>query len=110
MRKREEIRRKWQQIVDLYERAGLSQAAFAASQKVREPALRYWIYKLRGEARGRRPESSSVRLLPVEVAGVVGSAAPPIEVRIGGLSISLPGSMTAAYVAELASALQASRC
>ncbi len=106
MSKRAESRRRWEQIVNRYRRAGLSQAAFAAEQKVGMPALRYWIYKLRDEAQAR-PEDRRVRLLPVEVTGL---ATRSIEVRAGQISIALPAGTPAAYVAELASALGGPRC
>lgn len=106
MSKRAESRRRWEQIVSRYRRAGLSQAAFAAEQKVGMPALRYWIYKLRDEAQVQQ-EGRQVRLLPVEVTGL---AARGIEVRVGQVAIALPAGTPAAYVAELASALGAPRC
>jgi transposase-like protein len=106
MRKRAESRRKWEQIVSRYRQAGLSQAAFAAEQKVGMSALRYWIYKLRDEAKAQ-PKERHVRLIPVEVTGL---AARGVEVRVGEVSISLPVGTPAAYVAELASALGGPRC
>lgn len=106
MSKRAESRRKWEQIVSRYRRADMSQAAFAAEQRVGMPALRYWIYKLRDEARPE-PVGTQVRLLPVEVTGL---GVRGIEVRLGQVSIALPTGTPAAYVAELASALGSPRC
>ena len=105
MSKRDEARHRWARIVARYEQAGRSQAAFAAEQKVGLPALRYWIYKLRGEEETPPARPQEVRLLPVEVAGLRG-----IEGRVGQVSIALPPGTPAAYVAELVSALGGARC
>lgn len=107
MNKRTETRRRWEQIVARYARSGLSQSAFAAAHRVGEPALRYWIYKFRNEARGPTPSPTDVRLLPVEVAGL---STPSIELRLGAVSIVLPPGTQATYVAEIATALRASGC
>ncbi len=109
MNKRGEARGRWEQIVGEYERAGVSQATFAAERRIGIAALRYWIYKLRAEKAGRRQSSREVRLLPVEVT-TPRAAAPAVEVRLGDVSIAVPAGTRAEYIAEIVAVLRAGRC
>jgi hypothetical protein len=108
MSKRDEARGRWEQIVGQYERAGVSQATFAAERRVGLAALRYWIYKLRGEKEGPRRSSREVRLLPVEVTRP--ALSPAIELRLGDVSIAVPAGTRAEYIAEIVAVLRAARC
>lgn len=108
MNKRDETRKKWEQIVRRHEQSGMSQAGFAAAHKVGEPALRYWIYKLRAEKARAASPAAPMRFVPVEVAGTPKAGA--IELRLGDVAIMLPEGTTAAYVAELAAALRRVPC
>ncbi len=111
MSKRADTRRRWERIVGAFERAGVSQAAFAADQRVGEPALRYWIYKLRAERRGaaQRRSPTEVRLLPVNVAPTT-VAGEWIEVRAGDVAIAVPAGTAPEYLAQVVAALRANRC
>jgi transposase-like protein len=94
----------WIRLVGELERSGLSQVEFAARRGLVVSTLRWWVHKLRGEARREEP-----RLLPVRV---VASPAPeareaaPLEIVLpSGVRVRCPAGTEPRYVAELVAAL-----
>ena len=71
----------WEKTVQTFEQSGATHAVFAHRMGVTVGALRHWLYKLRREG-SFRSESTSVRLVPVEVTGA--SGAELVEVGVGG--------------------------
>jgi hypothetical protein len=112
----------WRSLVAKFERAGMSQAAFAAASGVSLPAFRHRLYKFRAADQGAsaalvpegRNEQTGLRLLPVEVRqaangspdGQVGA----IEVDVATLRMRIVGGADPAYVAALVGALREPRC
>ena len=78
-------RERREQLLDEYERSGLSQAAFARREGVRYPTFAHWVQERRrgasGEARGVVPRF-------VEVGVPATSSSPE-------LSVALPGGLVA---------------
>ena len=112
MKKRREARRFWTEIVSRYEKAGQPQNVFASGNDVGLAALRYWICKLRREAKAAkvRPE---LRLVPVRVepqAVATAECAGRVEIRLGDLSVRVPVGTDPRYLASIVAAVRAAPC
>jgi len=115
MSRSEQARGQWQALVARFERSGVRQAAFAAEAGVGLAAFRYWLYKLRADAKGRASEreprqvapakDAEVRLVPVKVRPAPTEAA-SIEVDIVALRLRVTGGVDPGYVASLVAALR----
>jgi transposase-like protein len=104
MRKTQQQREKWVEVVEEYERSGLTQAEFVARRGVALSTLQSWLRRWRAQRPG------PVRLLPVEVAPTPppakGSA--PLEVVVpGGVRLCIASGTDVGYVARLVEALRA---
>jgi hypothetical protein len=100
-------REKWVEVVEEYERSGLTQAEYVARRGVALSTLQSWLRRSRAQRTG------PVRLLPVEVApklpptmsATEGSAA--LEVVIpGGVRLAVAPGTDVGYVAQLVEALR----
>ena len=108
MKRGEERRSFWEEVISRYEASGLSRRAFAAQAGVGLPIFQYWLYKFRREGYQRpatKALAPAVRLVPVTV-----KAAPVlarrVEVVIGHARLRVPVGADPAYVATLAAALR----
>ncbi len=100
-------REKWVEVVEEYERSGLTQAEFVARRGVALSTLQSWLRRSREQRRG------PVRLLPVEVAPTVPSArtategSEALEVVVpGGVRLYVAPGTDVGYVARLVEALR----
>ena len=94
-------RDQWAQIVEEFERSGLSHEVFCAQQRLNVGSFRGWLYRLR---------SGSPRLLPVRVGPPSASGDEDlVEVASGGVTVRLRSGVGPSYVAELVSRLR-DRC
>jgi transposase-like protein len=100
-------REKWVEVVEEYERSGLTQAEFVARRGVALSTLQSWLRRWRAQRPG------AVRLLPVEVeptpgpekAALEGSA--PLEVVLPrGVRLCVAPGTDVGYVAQLVEALR----
>ena len=112
MKKRGETRRFWTEVVSRYMRAGQPQKEFAADHDVGLAALRYWICKLRREAKAAKvgPE---LRLLPVRVEPqtvATAERAGQVEIRLGDLSVRVSVGTDPRYLASIVAAVRAAPC
>ena len=97
-------REKWVEVVEEYERSGLTQTAFAQQRAVALSTLQSWLRRKRQQ---QAPER--MRLLPVQVA----AAGPPVRARDVPLEVMLPSGVRLAvtpgtdvgYVARLVQVL-----
>ena len=104
MHKTQQQKEKWVEVVEEYEKSGLTQAEFVARRGVALSTLQAWLRKWRAQRTG------PVRLLPVEVA----PAAPPAK-GSGGVEVVVPSGVRlyvvpgtdVGYVAQLVEALRA---
>jgi hypothetical protein len=103
-------RDQWVQIVEEFERSGLSHEAFCAERRLNVGSFRGWLYRLRNDSSRGKVARSATRLLPVRV-GPPGASGEEdlVEVAIGGILVRLRSSVGAVYVAELVSRLR-DRC
>jgi hypothetical protein len=119
-------RERWTKLVADFESCDLTQREFASERGVSFTNLRYWIYRLRKEARplveeapvssgqapGRVQKQAGSRLLPVRVVASAPKARQPVD-GDGHLELSLasgarlrfPVGTDPAYLRALASAL-----
>jgi hypothetical protein len=108
MKRREEKRRFWSDLMARFEVSGKSRRQFAAEAGVGLPIFQYWLYKLQRErpkaVTVRRPPLKEVRLVPVTVRP--GLVAVPIEVCVAGFRVRVPVGVDPEYVARLALALR----
>lgn len=79
-----------EQLLDEYERSGLSQAAFARGAGVRYPTFAHWVQERRRDAGGHpaKPAGAAPRFVEL---GVPRSIVPPA----GTLSVTLPDGVVA---------------
>ncbi|MGZ3458765.1 MAG: IS66 family insertion sequence element accessory protein TnpA [Archangium sp.] len=101
-------REKWVEVVEEYERSGLTQAEFVARRGVALSTLQSWLRRWRAQ------RSGPVRLLPVEVAPTSLPAktavevSAPLEVVVpGGVRLCVAPGTDVGYVAKLVEALRA---
>jgi hypothetical protein len=81
-----------------FERSGLSQEAFAKSEKVKVGTFRSWLYRLREEAR----DGGAAPLAEGFVEVVTGRAAEAgCVVRVGEAELRFSSPPSATYLAEL---------
>lgn len=104
MSKTQQQKEKWVEVVEEYERSGLTQAEFVTRRGVALSTLQSWLRR----SRAQRP--GPVRLLPVEVAPTPppakGSA--PVEVVVpSGVRLYVAPGTDVGYVAQLVEALRA---
>ena len=94
-------RDEWVKLVGEYEAGELSQPEFAAQHQISVHSLRFWLYKLRLEAK------KSTRFLPVSV---VASAAPAAREAVAewmeatlpsGILLRFPVGTDSRYLAQL---------
>jgi hypothetical protein len=103
-------RDQWAQIVEEFERSGLSHEAFCAEQRLNVGSFRSWLYRLRNDSARGKVARSATRLLPVRVgAAGAGGDEDLVEVAIGGILVRVRSGVGPAYVAELVSRLR-DRC
>jgi transposase-like protein len=107
MLKAQQQREKWVEVVEEYERSGLTQAEFVARRGVALSTLQSWLRRWRAQRTG------PVRLLPVEVAPTQPSAklatesSAPLEVIVpGGVRLAVVPGTDVGYVAQLVEALR----
>ena len=103
-------RDEWTQIVEEFERSGLSHEAFCAQQRLNVGSFRGWLYRLRNDSARGKVARSATRLLPVRVGPPCASGDEDlVEVATGGVVVRVRSSVGPAYVAELVSRLR-DRC
>jgi len=103
LKAQQQQREKWVEVVEEYERSGLTQAEYVARRGVALSTLQAWLRKWRAQRPG------PVRLLPVEVAPT-----PPPGKGSGGLEVVVPSGVRlyvapgtdVGYVAQLVEALR----
>ncbi|MFP2964527.1 IS66 family insertion sequence element accessory protein TnpA, partial [Myxococcus sp. 1LA] len=66
-------------VAEAFEASGLTQKAFSAQQGVRLSTLQSWVYRRRRQQTGK---AETVRLLPVEVAGVAQPSTALLELEL----------------------------
>jgi hypothetical protein len=105
LKAQQQQREKWVEVVEEYERSGLTQAEFVARRGVALSTLQSWLRRWRAQRTG------PVRLLPVEVAPTPppatteGSA--PVEVVVpGGVRLCIAPGTDVGYVVKLVEALR----
>lgn len=104
MRQKQRSREFWENAVEYTEASGKPRAQCAKKLGVGEPALNYWIYKLRRE----REQNSAGALVPVRVI-TSGPVAPQhLELAVDGAFVRFAEGTSPEYVAQLAGALR--RC
>jgi hypothetical protein len=103
-------RDQWAEIVEEFERSGLSHAAFCARERLNVGSFRGWLYRLRQGSEGGKVARSATRLLPVRVSahGAADDEA-FVELSVADVVVRLRGSVGPAYVAELVGRLR-DRC
>jgi hypothetical protein len=67
-------------------------------------ALRYWLYKLRGEMGEATATPPPVRIVPVTVIGA--TTAELVEIGVDGVVLRFRAGTAASYVAQLVAALR----
>jgi hypothetical protein len=109
MLKAQQQREKWVEVVEEYERSGLTQAEYVARRGVALSTLQSWLRRRR-----RAQRTGPVRLLPVEVAPTPPPGKPasegstPLEVVVpGGVRLYVAPGTDVGYVAKLVEALRA---
>ena len=103
-------RDQWAQIVEEFERRGLSHEAFCAERRLNVGSFRGWLYRLRTDSPRGKVARSATQLLPVRVGPPSASGDEDlVEVAIGGILVRVRSSVGPAYVAELVSRLR-DRC
>jgi transposase-like protein len=108
MRKSQRPREKWEEVVEQYEKSGLTQAQYAQSRGVALSTLQSWLRRKRAQAAG-----AEVRLLPVQVVTpppeqLSRAVAAGLEVVVpGGVRLSVAPGTDVQYVARLVEALRA---
>ena len=94
----------WLQVAEAFEASGLTQKAFSTHRGVRLSTLQSWVYRRRRQQGG---SAETVRLLPVEVAGVAQPGTSLLEVVLaGGARLSFVSGTDVEYVARLVAALE----
>lgn len=100
-------REKWVEVVEEYERSGLTQAEFVERRGVALSTLQSWLRRRRAQRAG------PVRLVPVEVMPTPPSATPApegstaLEVVVpGGVRLCIAPGTDVGYVAQLVEALR----
>ena len=83
-------RERREQLLDEYERSGLSQAAFARREGVRYPTFAHWVQERRRDAAGKPARTAGTAPRFVEL-GVPRSVMTPA----GTLSVTLPDGVVA---------------
>ncbi|WP_434346506.1 IS66 family insertion sequence element accessory protein TnpA [Myxococcus virescens] len=93
----------WLRVAEAFETSGLTQKAFSAQRGMRLSTLQSWVYRRRRQQAGK---AETVRLLPVEVAGVAQSSTVLLEVVTArGARVCFPAGTDVEYVARLVAAL-----
>jgi len=108
MSEKQQKREKWVEVVEEYERSGLTQAQFVARGGVALSTLQSWLRKRRAQPPG------AMRLLPVEVVPTVrpmktgSEASTALEVELpSGVRLAVAPGTDVKYVAKLVEALRA---
>jgi hypothetical protein len=104
MHKAQQKREKWVEVVEEYERSGLTQREFAAQRAVALSTLQCWLRRSRAQR-----TQETMRLLPVQIA----SAGLPVSASDTRLEVVLPSGVRLAitpgtdvqYVARLVQVL-----
>lgn len=104
MKRKQRSREFWKNAVAYAESSGKTRSQCAKQLGVGEPALNYWVYKLRRE----REESGGGELIPVRVVTPEPVAPQQLELDVDGTLIRFAEGTSPDYVAQIAGALR--RC
>ena len=103
MKRKQRSREFWENAVDYVETSGETRAQCAKKFGVGEPALNYWIYKLRRE---REQSTAGGALVPVRVITPEAVAPQHLELAVDGAFVRFAEGTSPEYVAQLAGALR----
>ena len=93
----------WWRVAEAFEASGLTQKDFSAQRGVRLSTLQSRVYRRRRQQPGK---AATVRLLPVEVAGVSQPSTALLEVELAsGARLRFASGTDVEYVARLVAAL-----
>lgn len=100
-------RAQWVEIVEEFERSGLSHAAFCARERLNVGSFHGWLYRLRQGLERGKVARSATRLLPVRVSApdTVGDEE-VVELSVAGVVVRVRSSVDPVYVAELVGRLR----
>jgi hypothetical protein len=88
----------WTEVVAEFEKGALKQQQFCRQRGLEVGTFRYWLYQLRGEAKGHSPTQSRFVTVRPTMAALSGAC----QLRVGLVTLSLMELPPAKYVAELA--------
>ena len=89
MRQQKRSKSQWQEIIRQFERSGQSAKAFAAKKDLSIHSLKWWLYRLRKEAKTREP---SIKMLPVEISN---------KVSVSGVEVTCPGGSQIRFASDI---------
>ena len=69
-----------EEVVEAWQRSGLTQAEFARREGVRYPTFASWVQQARAASRARKPAGSKVRFAEVQVPAAM--SVPAVEVHL----------------------------
>ena len=96
-------KQEWFRVAEAFEGSGLTQKAFSQQRGVRLSTLQSWVYRRR---RQQPEKAETVRLLPVEVAGMAQPGPALLEVVLAsGACLRFASGTNVEYVARLVAAL-----
>ena len=102
MKRKHRSREFWENAVEYAEASGKTRAQCAKKFGVGEPALSYWVYKLRRE----RDNAGGGALVPVRVITPEPVAPQHLELDVDGALVRFAEGTSPEYVAQIAEALR----
>ena|SRR5690606_9856992 len=103
MERKQRSREFWEKAVEFTEASSLTQAQCAKKLSVGQPALTYWLGKLRRERRGAGSQGG---LVPVKVLSAGHAISQDLELDIESGLLRFSENTSPAYVAQFVRALR----
>ncbi|HEV3256580.1 MAG TPA: hypothetical protein VG013_06865 [Gemmataceae bacterium] len=101
----------WRQLINQWQRSGLSVRAFCQRQHLAVPSFYAWRRTLRQRDGLARPATPPVTFLPVHVRPDASNAPPPLELVLAdGRCLRIPHGFDAAHLRQVVLALEDSPC
>jgi transposase len=103
--------RRWRQLIDQWQRSGLSVRDFCQRQHLAVPSFYAWRRRLRQPDGLARPTTPPAIFLPVHVRPDAPDAPPPLELVLAdGRCLRIPSRFDAGHLRQVLRALEDSPC